>query len=702
MKKTFIILAGACLLHTAQAQNIDRSKKPAAGPAPVISIKDPATFKLANGITVMVVENHKLPKVSATYSIDAGPITEGKKAGVTDLMGQMLNEGTKRKSKAEFDEAVDKIGADVSLSASGGNVSALSRYFNEAFMLMAEALKEPAFKQESFDKLKSQALTGLKSSERSAKAISGRVTKALTYGVNHPAGEFETEETINGITLDDIKKFYSKYITPSRGYLIFVGDITPAQAKALTDKAFATWKGSPLQLEKLPVVSNPAKTQINIIDVPNAVQTEITVTNLVNIPMSSPDYFPVLLANQILGGGAESRLFMNLREKHGFTYGAYSNIGTGRFQSTFSASASVRNEKADSAINEFLYEINKMRSELVSDDELKDAKALYNGTFALQMENPARLATFASNIIINNLPKDFYRTYLQKINAVTKQDIQRVAQKYFNYNNTRVVAVGKAAVIQPNIAKLGHEVLAFDKWAKPVAAATASNKETASQSASTNADVTTIISDYLKAIGGVEEAKKVTAMAISGELEMQGMKLQIEEKKMAPNKNMQSVSMGGNVMQKSVFNGTTGYEMQMGQKKDMDQEDIDEKKVYTSLFEQVDYLSNKAFKLTLKGTEKVNGADAYKVEVTLPNGKIQTEFYDVKSKLLVKVDSDEEVGNGMTMNKSMEYGDYRKIGNILFPYKNTLTMSAGPQQQVLEMKILTVKLNEGVTEADFQ
>jgi len=161
MKKYFFVILSVCCV-TAQAQKIDRSKKPKAGAAPVITINDPAMYKLSNGITLLVVENHKLPKVSATYSIDAGPIKEGSKAGVISLMGAMLNEGTQKKAKADFDEAVDKIGADVNLSASGGSVSALTRYFEPAFLLMAEGLMQPAFKQESFDKLKTQTITSTK------------------------------------------------------------------------------------------------------------------------------------------------------------------------------------------------------------------------------------------------------------------------------------------------------------------------------------------------------------------------------------------------------------------------------------------------------------------------------------------------------------------------------------------------------------
>jgi len=477
MRKIFILAFATLFIQSAIAQKLDRSQKPKPGPAPVISFADPVMYKLPNGITILVVENHKLPKVSASYSVDRGPITEGDKSGVNSLMGGMLNEGTTSKTKAQFDEAVDALGADVSISSSGGRTSALTRYFDQAFMLMAEAIRNPAFPEPSFEKLKSQTLTGLKSNERSAKAISARVVNALAFGLNHPSGEFESEKTINAITLDDVKGVYKKFITPSRGYLTFVGDIKPEAAKALAIKALGDWKGNALTLEKIPAVKNVAKTEIDVIDVPTAVQSEITVTNLVSLPMSSPDYHAVLLANQILGGGADAKLFTNLREKHGFTYGAYSSVGSGRFQARFNATAAVRNEKVDSAVVEFLKEINVMRTEKVGAEDLQNAKNLYNGSFALGLESPERIAGYASNVLINDLPKDFYRTYLQKINAVTADDILRVSKKYFGHDDVRVIIVGKQEVILPGLKKLPYAVNLFDKYAAPVTAAVAEPKK---------------------------------------------------------------------------------------------------------------------------------------------------------------------------------------------------------------------------------
>jgi zinc protease len=281
-------------------------------------------------------------------------------------------------------------------------------------------------------------------------------------------GAFETEQSISSITLDDLKIAYKKLVTPSRGYLTFVGDIKPEEAKALAIKAFGDWKGTVLTFPVLAKVNDPVKIEVDVVDVPNAVQSEITVGNLIDLPMGSPDYPAVLLANQILGGGADSKLFRNLREKHGFTYGAYATTGSGRFQSTFNASASVRNEKVDSAVVEFLKEINVMRTEKVSTDVLQDAKNLYNGSFALGLENPARAAGFASSILINNLPKDFYRTYLQKLNAVTADDILRVSRKYFAHDHARVIIVGKMDQFLSGLKKMGFDVRQFDNAAEPL------------------------------------------------------------------------------------------------------------------------------------------------------------------------------------------------------------------------------------------
>ncbi|MEO6818682.1 MAG: insulinase family protein [Ginsengibacter sp.] len=692
MKK---ILSIALLLFCFQLSNsqtkIDRTKQPQAGPAPVISIKDPVIFKMSNGITVLVVENHKLPKVNAILTIDMGPTFEGDKIGEGTIMGQMLNEGTKTMDKETFDNKVEIMGADLSLYSTGGSVSALTRYFKPAFVLFADAIRNPAFPEASFEKLKSQTLVGLKSQEKSASAIAGRLVNALNYGKNTPLGEFETEQSINSITLADIKDTYKNYITPSRSYLTFTGDITPEEAKKIATETLGSWTGKALTLPVMPPGDKLAKTEIDIIDVPSAVQAQLFVTNLIENPMTNPDFFGILLANQILGGGSDGKLFQNLREKHGFTYGSYSNIGSGRFGTMVSSSAQVRNEKADSAVAEIIAELNNMRSGNFTQADLDLAKAKFNGSFAINMENPAIAATYASNILINNLPKDFYRTYLQKINAVTLGDIKNVAQKYISTGGARIIIVGNAEQIMPNLKRLNLPVKSFDAFGNPVTMDAA-----APVKVDPNVTAEKVIANYIQAIGGKEVLDKINSSSANISVEMMGQKLGGTMKKMAPYSNAMEMSMNGMTVYKMAFDGTQGYQGQMGQKAAMTSDEIKDQKDEKGIFPQLFY-SGTEFKLMMDGTAKVNGEDAYKIKVTKPSGKISTEYYSIKSGLLLKQVST-VTAQGKEMEQSAEFSDYQKVDGIMTPM--SIKQTAGGQE--IPMTLSDVKYNAGVTAEDFK
>ena len=407
--------------------------------------------------------------------------------------------------------------------------------------------------------------------------------------------------------------------------------------------------------------------------------------------MSSPDYFPILLANQILGGGSESRLFDNLREKHGFTYGAYSSTGSGRFQSKFSANAAVRNEKVDSAVVEFLREINTIRTTKVTADELQNAKNLFNGSFALGLENPARTAGFASNILINNLPKDFYRTYLQKINAVTTDDILRVTKKYFNHDNTRIVIVGKTDAFAAGLTKAGFKTQVYDNYANAVKASETTAVPTAAPAE--------IIKNYIKAIGGEEAIKKLTSLQQNGEMDAQGQKLAVTIKNMAPNLSSMEISMGGQTVAKQVYNGKTGYAMQMGQKAELTGDDLAEKKDDKGYGSQV-YYATDGTKIEAAGTAKVGTADAFKLHITSPSGKKKTEYYDTKSGLLLKDESTTTKG-GAEISQSTEYSNYKKVGDVLFPFTLTQSVATPQGAQELSVVIKDIKINPPLKAEDF-
>ena len=698
MKKLIIVALSVVLLQHGFAQiKIDRSKKPSAGPAPVISIKDPVVFTLANGMTILVVENHKLPKVTASINIDAGPILEGKKAGLVELMGQMLGEGTTSMPKDKFDEEVDLIGAEVRLAAGGGYVSSLTRYFEKAFSLLADGIKNPAFPEASFGKLKSMTITGLKSNEKSTAAISGRVNQALSYGKQTAMGEFTTEESVKGLTIEDVKEAYKDFITPSRSYLTFVGDISPDAAKDMATKAFGNWTGKKLTLPAIPLVENPKKTEIDFVDVPTAVQGELSIGNLIYNPMGNKNYHALLIANQILGGGAESKLFMNLREKHGFTYGSYSSIGSGRFQSQFTASAAVRTDKVDSATAEIFREILNMRDGKITQEELDNAKAKYNGSFALGMEDPARTATYASNILINNLPKDFYRTFLQKINSVTLNDLKTVAQAYFNESNSRIVIVGNGSIIIPKLMRLGYPIKKYDRYADPVVEKPIEKKVNETNKNSNSISASEIVESYLKAIGGKEAIKKINTISSVIGLEMMGRTFEGVEKKMNPNLQITEIKMGAMTVMKSVFDGKAGFQQQGPQKKDLTaketKEALDEKGVVPQLY----YITNNDYKTDYLGMGKVENDDTYRLKVVMPSGRTSIQEYAITTGLLLKEETT-SVQEDANIPMTIEYKNYMKFGTLLLPTE--VTRNVGGQE--IPLKYKDIKLNEGVTEADFK
>jgi predicted Zn-dependent peptidase len=674
---------------------IDRSKQPTPGPAPKINIDKPQSFTLSNGLKVMVVENHKLPRVSINLSLDNPLVLDGDKVGVSDLTGALLGKGSKTISKDAFNEEVDYMGANLDLSTNGGLTSGLSRYFNRLVTLMADASINPNFTQEELDKEKAKSLESIKNEEKNIKSISNRIKYFLAYGKNHPYGEYVSKETINNVTLADVNEFYQNYFVPDNAYLIVIGDVKYDDVKKAVTENFSNWKKGLAPSISIPNAKNPQYTQINFVDMPDAVQSEISVVNTVDLKMIDADYHAALIANKILGGGSlESMLNQNLRETHGWTYGAGSSLRPNeKTQTLFSASASVRNAVTDSAVVEFLNEINNIRTKDISIKKLKDIKAEYLGAFVLAMEKPETISRYALNIETNKLPADFYETFLEKINAVTIADVKRVANKYFLTNNARIVIAGKGSDVVGPLEKIVYNgkkipVKYFDKNGNPT------EKPVFSKPIPTGITAQSVIDSYFKAIGGKDAVLKVTSVTFSGDMNAMGQSMEVQMKKMTPNKNLMEVShpqMG--VIMKQVFNGESGYAAQMGQQKPMTEKEITEAKSKNVLFEE---LSLDMSKVTLESMTSVNGEDTYKLKVAGDN-EPEYRFYDVKTGYLVKTETSKEA-QGQKVSIVTEFGNYTPSKGIQFPF--SMTIKQGPQ--TFGMIIKVAKVNENVTEADFK
>ncbi len=686
MKKYLYIAASLLLTITMQAQDRPMPKQ---GPAPSINIKKPVTFVLENGLKVLVVENNKLPRVSYNLTLDNTPFAEGSKKGVTDLVSSMIGNATESISKDKFNEEIDFLGANINFYESGASANGLSRYSARILELLADGALNPLFTQEDFDAERAKLIEGLKSDEKSASAIAGRVQNVLTYGKEHYNGEFTSEETLKNVTLQDVINHYNTYFVPANAYLVVIGDVKTKDVKKKVEELFGAdvWKTASAPNLTYNDPKDLQYSQINFVDVPNAVQSEIAMINLSKLKITDKDYFAAILANQILGGGGEGRLFLNLREKHGWTYGSYSNLGASKYISKFSSTASVRNAVTDSAVVEIFNELRKIRTDLVSEEDLKNAKAKYIGNFVMQIEKPATIARYALNIKTLGLPEDFYENYVKNINAVTPEDVRNAAKKYFLADNTRVVIVGKAADVLPGLeamsAKEKMPIFYFDKYGSKV------DKPVVKKDIPAGVTAQSIVKNYIDAVGGEKALKAVKTILVSAKGTIQGQSLDMVSKISNKGMSTSDISMGGMSMMKQVIGDKSGYQTVQGQKKAIEGEELVKEKKDAVPFVELSFLSDKT--IVLSGIESLNGQDAYAVQVGTAK-----YFYDVKTGLRVATES--ESGEGAQKRKTMTYyADYVEVKGVKFPYKTTMDVGIP-----LEFITQDVKINEGVTDKDFE
>jgi len=682
--KKIIILSSLFLTLIMQAQ--DRTQ-PKPGPAPKINIKKPETFSLPNGLKVLVVENHKLPRVSYSLTIDNTPYAEGNKKGVDDLTSSLIGNGSTKTAKDPFNEEIDFLGANINFYSSGASASGLSKHAKRIMELMAEGALMPNFTQDEFDKEKEKLIEGLKTEEKSVTAVASRVERVLAYGRNHPSGEYLSEETINNVSLADVNENYRTYFVPEHAYLVIVGDVKTKDVKKLVENLFGSWTKATAPRLSYSNPSNVQYSQINFVDMPNAVQSEITILNTVNLKMTDADFFPVILANQVYGGDFNSYLNMNLREAHGWTYGARSSIGFDKnIYSLFKANTQVRNAVTDSAVVEALKELKKIRTEKVTDEILNNVKAGYVGKFVMQVEKPATVARYALNIETEGLPADFYENYIKNINAVTPDDVMRVANKYFLADNARIIVVGKGSEVIAGLESTKIPMFYFDKFGNPT------EKPAMKKPVPAGVTAKTVIDAYVAAIGGDKAVKAVKSIAYTGSttIPQAPMPLSYSSKTDSKGRMMVELSMAGmGSIMKQVVNGNTGYMMQQGQKKVLEGEELAKMKESAVLFNET-LLATKPG-VTISGIEPMNGSDAYAVV----DGDT-TYYFDVKSGLKTAESSTEEQG-GQKMTRVTNFNDYRAVKGVKVPF-NTI-MNVGFE---LDIKMSDVKINEDVSDADFK
>ncbi|RMZ58911.1 insulinase family protein [Chryseobacterium nematophagum] len=677
MKKQLTYIAAAFLFAgMLSAQKIDLNAMPKPGPTPAINIAKPKTFQLNNGLTVMIVENNKLPRVNANLTMDRPPYYEGDIAGVSSIMADQLDNGTTTLSKDDFNKKVDFLGANLSFSSTGAFANTLSKYFPEVLGLMSDAIINPKFSSSEVQNSKERTIEGLKADEKNASSIAERVSRALMYGKNTSRGEFETVESINKIQLSDVQNVYNKYYTPDNAYLVIVGDVKLDQVKPLVEKLFGNWKKSNTKFATIEPASNVEKTEINIVDVPSAVQSVVSLNNINSLKMKDPNYFPATIANYILGGGGEARLFMNLREKNGFTYGAYSSMSASKYSPEFSAEASVRNEVTDKAVKEFMNELNAIST--VKPEELENAKAKLKGSFIMSLEKPETIARFALNQKVQDLPGDFYTNYLKAIDKVTASDVSNAVKTTILPNQSRIFIAGKASDISEGLEKLGYPVKYFDSNANPVT-------KPAAQKVDANVTIGSIADQYINAIGGSTALQKITSITTDATTKVQGMDMSMRMIQAKGGKMSMNISMMGNTVQKIVFDGKDGYMEAQGKKAPLSNDQKAEMAKETELFPELNFAKSSEYKLS--GIEKYNNEDSYVIK-----GEKTTYYYSVKTGLKT---GDVKAGEGGSIPTS--YADYKEVSGVKLPF--TIIQNMGGMD--INLAVQSYQLNQA-KDTDFK
>ena len=682
MKTKILSIIAIITLSFATNAQIDRSTMPNPGPDPVVKLGTAEKFSLDNGLTVIMVENHKLPRVAATLRIDNQPYFEGEIAGVSDMMGSLLGRGTSNITKDAFNEKVDFLGASVGFYSSGGSARSLKKYFPEVLGLMADGVKNSEFTQEEFDKEKEVTLEGLKVSEKDVPAIASRVENLLVYGKNHPYGEFTNKKSVDNITLDAVKINFNTYYKPNNAYLIIVGDIDPQETKKLVISLFDNWKKGVIPVSNFPKPENVTTAEISFVNMSNANQSEISIVNTIDLTLGDTDYYAALLANKILGGGGSARLYQNLREDKAYTYGSYSRVSQSRQTGVFKATASVRNMVTDSSIVEIQKEINKIRYQKVTAKELQDAKEEYIGGFVMDVQKPATAANYALNIALFDLPEDFYASYIKNINSVTVDDVQNAAIKYFRGDKARIMVTGKGIDVLKNLEQTDYVINYFDTEGNPT------EKPAMTLPIPEGMTAESVVNKYITAIGGKEKVMAVKTTMTVANATIQGTPLVMTMKAGSPNKTSQEISVMGNTMQKAVFDGEKGYQEVQGQKKEMTTEEIAKAKAESALFNDLVYTSGELVRV-----EPLEGKNAIVLKYN------DTEvYYDMTSGLKVKEVKTAKGPGGKEISVPTVFADYKEVNGIKFPH--SIGIKSGPMN--LDFVVKEIKVNEGVSDADFE
>lgn len=684
MKSLYLLLA--LILTNSVFAQLDRSQRPAPAAAQKINIPASQVFTTSNGITVILSENHKIPKVSIELSLGNTPRLEGNKAGLADFTGSLLMSGTTTRSKDQLDREIDFIGADLSAGSSSMYLGCLTKHLSKGLDLMTDVLYNANFPESEVERVRKQNLSGLQSTKADAGEMASNATRAVNFP-NHPLGEIMTEATLQNFSREDLLAYYKSTFTPQGSYLVVVGDITRAQTEALVQTYFANWQGGPVYQAALGKGQFDKGNRVIFVKKPGAVQSVVYVTFPIDIRSGHKDQLALNVLNGILGGGGfGTRLMQNLREDKAFTYGCYSSLNITENGSWMSAGGNFKNAVTDSAITEILKEFAGIIEAQVTDEELSLTKNNMAGGFARSLERPQTVARFALNTIKLKLAPDYYQKYLQQLEAITKEDVLRVAQQYFTAKNCHIIVVGNEEILP--------KLLPFDSDGKieKLDAFGAAIKET--KTADISADQ--LIDSYVMAMTGTSSKKAALKKVKAVKSYVRVSELSSEQIPFALSstdyfwegvKEASKMEMPGMVLQKSYFDGVSGYTFSMqGGREDLKAEEVAAKQKASGLIAELNYKA-KGMNYELKGIETIDGQDCYVLYTT--DGQAENyDYFTTTTFMKVRSTNLRKAGDEL-VETTTTFSDFKAVNGLMFAH--AFRMSVG--KMTLNGVVKTIEVN---------
>lgn len=446
----------------AAGTQLDRKTPPTPGKVPELRIPKWTTTKLANGAQLIVSERHDLPLVSFAINFIGGAnqFEKPDKLGTAAFTTQMMREGTKTRNAEQLALALQLLGTNVGIGVGdeSGSISfqSTTEKLGPTLELMTDMLLNPTFPADALERLRTQRLAALAQQNSQPGFIANRVFSRVLYGTAHPFGYVPNAETIKAVTRDDVVAFHKEYFQPGRAIVTVVGDVDPAAIKGTIEKVMAGWTaGGQKPSFTYPAIPAPRETAIYLVDRPGSAQSVVAI-GLPGPPRSTPDYMPLQVMNFILGGHFQSRLNANIREEKGYSYGVNSGFSYGKGPGPFRAGGDVVSEKTDAALVEFMKELRGILGEKpITDEELKTAKETLVQRLPQLFGSVVGINNTITGLYLNDLPADYYQSYAKAVNAVTKDDVLRVAKKYLDLSRLNIVIVGDRKSIEAPLKATG-------------------------------------------------------------------------------------------------------------------------------------------------------------------------------------------------------------------------------------------------------